>query len=67
MGAALARTLYLARTVPRDRAAVRAFGEALAELPWVLRERSVVPPEVEERLKLLAREQRRSTARRYVG
>ncbi|WP_175407401.1 glycosyltransferase family 2 protein [Streptomyces sp. TRM64462] len=66
-GAALRRTLHLARTVPRDRASLRAFGEALAGLPWVVRERRVVPPEVEARLKALSRVQRTSTARRYVG
>ncbi|KAF4410816.1 glycosyltransferase family 2 protein [Streptomyces lycii] len=65
--AALRRTAYLARTVPRDRASLRAFRLALAGLPWVLRERSVVPREVEARLRLLERAQRRSTARRYVG
>ncbi|MGK5451426.1 glycosyltransferase family 2 protein, partial [Streptomyces radiopugnans] len=43
------------------------FGRALAGLPWVLRERRVVPPEVEARLRLLEEEQRRSAARRYVG
>ncbi|MET9323383.1 glycosyltransferase [Streptomyces sp. NPDC003038] len=66
-GAALRRTLHLARTVPRDRASLRAFGLALIGLPWVLRERRVVPPEVEARLGALAESQRRSTARRYVG
>ncbi|NGO12607.1 glycosyltransferase family 2 protein, partial [Streptomyces sp. HC44] len=65
--AALRRTLHLARTVPRDRASLRAFGEAAAGLPWVLRERSVVPPDVEARLKLLEHSQRHSTARRYTG
>ncbi|WP_344632253.1 glycosyltransferase family 2 protein [Streptomyces glaucosporus] len=65
--AALRRTAFLARTVPRDAASARAFGRALAGLPWVLRERRVVPREVEERLRLLEAEQRRSTARRYVG
>jgi GT2 family glycosyltransferase len=65
--AALRRTWRLARTVPRDAASARAFGRALAGLPWVLRERRVVPGEVEERLRLLEEEQRRSAARRYVG
>ncbi|OKK03572.1 glycosyl transferase [Streptomyces sp. CB03234] len=64
---ALRRTLDLARTVPRDRASLRAFGLALAGLPWVLRERRVVPPAVEARLGALAESQRTSTARRYVG
>jgi hypothetical protein len=65
--AALRRTLHLARTVPRDRASLRAFGEAAAGLPWVLRERTVLPPEVEARLELLDHAQRHSTARRYTG
>ncbi|MGP3999444.1 glycosyltransferase family 2 protein [Streptomyces sp. 8N706] len=65
--AAVRRTLHLARTVPRDRASLRAFRQAAAGLPWVLRERSVVPAEVEKRLRLLDETQRRSTARRYVG
>ncbi|MDN3296052.1 glycosyltransferase [Streptomyces ficellus] len=64
---ALRRTLELARTVPRDRASLRAFGLALGGLPWVLRERRVVPPAVEARLRALAEAQRTSTARRYVG
>ncbi len=65
--AALRRTAFLARTVPRDAASARAFGRALAGLPWVLRERRVVPEEVEDGLRLLEDAQRRSTARRYVG
>ncbi|MFD1830672.1 glycosyltransferase family 2 protein [Streptomyces desertarenae] len=65
--AALRRTWHLARTVPHDAVSARAFGRALAGLPWVLRERRVVPSGVEERLRLLEAEQRRSTARRYVG
>ncbi|MGW7288586.1 glycosyltransferase family 2 protein [Streptomyces sp. NPDC054847] len=64
---AVRRTLHLARTVPRDRASLRAFGAALAGLPWVVRERKVVPPAVERRLSLLEESQRHSTARRYVG
>lgn len=65
--AAVRRTWFLARTVPRDAPSAAAFGRALAGLPWVLRERRVVPPEVEERLRALETAQRRSTARRYVG
>ncbi|MEV6963168.1 glycosyltransferase [Streptomyces sp. NPDC051207] len=66
-GPALRRTLYLARTVPRDTVSLRAFAEAAAAIPWVLRERRVLPPPVESRLRLLDETQRRSTARRYVG
>ncbi|MFF9485120.1 glycosyltransferase family 2 protein [Streptomyces sp. NPDC014676] len=64
---ALRRTLHLARTVPRDTASLRAFAEAAAALPWVLRERRVLPDEVESRLRLLEPAQRASTARRYTG
>ncbi|GAA2461544.1 glycosyltransferase family 2 protein [Streptomyces glaucus] len=66
-GPALRRTLHLARTVPRDAASLRAFAEAAAALPWVLRERRVLPPQVEARLRLLEPSQRRSKARSYVG
>ncbi|MFD7702613.1 glycosyltransferase family 2 protein [Streptomyces caelestis] len=64
---ALRRTLDLARTVPRDTASLRAFAEAAAALPWVLRERRVLPRQVESRLRLLDPAQRTSTARRYLG
>ncbi|MEU1127429.1 glycosyltransferase [Streptomyces sp. NPDC005899] len=64
---AVRRTVHLLRTVPRDRASARAFGRAVAGLPWVLRQRRPVPRELEARLMLLERAQRRSTARRYVG
>ncbi|WP_345944952.1 glycosyltransferase family 2 protein [Streptomyces albus subsp. chlorinus] len=65
--AALRRTWYLARSVPRDAASVRAFTRALAGLPWVLAERRPVPAGVEARLACLEEAQRASTARRYVG
>ncbi|MEU6404789.1 glycosyltransferase [Streptomyces sp. NPDC046985] len=64
---ALRRTLHLARTVPRDTTSLGAFAEALAALPWVLRDRRVLPPEVEARFRLLEDSQRRSKARRYTG
>ncbi|MEV6793316.1 glycosyltransferase [Streptomyces sp. NPDC051320] len=64
---ALRRTGYLLRTVPRDAASVRAFARAVAGLPWVLRQRDPVPPELEARLALLERAQRVSVARKYVG
>ncbi|MFF9218407.1 glycosyltransferase family 2 protein [Streptomyces viridosporus] len=66
-GPALRRTLDLARTVPRDTTSLRAFAEAAAALPWVLRERRVLPHEVESRLRLLEPAQRTSAARRYTG
>jgi hypothetical protein len=65
--AAARRTWHLARTVPRDLPSLRAFARAAAGLPWVARERRVVPADVERRLRLLETAQRHSTARRYVG
>ncbi|MGW0550464.1 glycosyltransferase family 2 protein [Streptomyces altiplanensis] len=64
---ALRRTGYLLRTVPRDVASLRAFAHAAAGLPWVLRQRDPVPPELEARLGALEEAQRASTARKYVG
>lgn len=60
-------TGIMLRSIPRDWASVVAVAEALAGLPWVLRERQVVPPEVEHGLRLLEAPQRHSRARRYVG
>lgn len=67
LGSALRRTGIMLRSIPRDRASVAAVAEALRGLPWVLRERQVVPPEVEHGLRLLEEPQRHSRARRYVG
>ncbi|MFE9674111.1 glycosyltransferase family 2 protein [Streptomyces sp. NPDC006259] len=64
---ALRRTARLALTVPRDAASVRAFAHAAAGLPWVLRQRAPVPPEIERRIALLERARRSSPARQYVG
>jgi GT2 family glycosyltransferase len=64
---ALRRTWLMARTVPRDRVSLRGFAAALAGLPWVVRRRRVVPPEVEHRLRLLDLPQMASKARRYVS
>lgn len=66
-GPALRRTAWLIRSLPRDLISARALADAAAGLPWVLRERRVVPPPVEQRLRLLDGEQRRSRARRYVS
>ncbi|RCG26040.1 glycosyltransferase [Streptomyces diacarni] len=65
--AALRRTWYLARSVPRDAASARAFARALAGLGWVVAERRPVPAHIERRLATLERAQRESTARQYVG
>jgi GT2 family glycosyltransferase len=67
LGPALRRTAHLLATVPRDAASARAFAHAAAGLPWVLRQRDPVPPELERRLTQLQRARRDSPARRYVG
>ncbi|PRH76113.1 hypothetical protein C6N75_27345 [Streptomyces solincola] len=54
-------------TVPPELASVRAFGAAVAGLPWVPRERRVVPPAVEARQGALTEARRACTARRHVG
>lgn len=64
---ALRRTAELAGTVPRDTVSAAAFCAALRGLPWVLRERRPVPPEVEAQIQLLEEPRRASAARRYVG
>ncbi|MFC9973961.1 glycosyltransferase family 2 protein [Spirillospora sp. NPDC127200] len=67
IGSAARRTGHLLRTVPRDGVTARALAEAVAGIPWVLRERTLVPAEVEHSLRLLEGPQRRSRARRYVS
>ena len=64
---ALRRTLHLLRTVPRDRVTADALWQAARRVPWVLRERRVLPPHAEARFTALEDAQRRSTARRYVS
>jgi GT2 family glycosyltransferase len=64
---ALRRTVHLLGTVPRDRVTASALLEAVRGLPWVLRERRVLPPAAEARFAALEQSQRRSTARRYVS
>ncbi|GAB3734153.1 glycosyltransferase [Amycolatopsis oliviviridis] len=61
------RMFAVLRTAPFDRATIAAVVEALRGLPWVLRERHVVPAGVERGLVLLEESQRNSSARRYVG
>ncbi len=55
------------RTAPRDSATAAALLDVARGLPWVLRDRRVVPPHVEHGLRLLEAPQRASKARRYVG
>ncbi|MBF6469682.1 glycosyltransferase [Nocardia beijingensis] len=61
------RTAAVLRSAPADRTTAAAVLETLRGMPWVLRERKVLPPQVEAGLVLLEDSQRRSTARRYVG
>jgi len=63
----LRRTGAVLSSVPKDRASAVAVTRAVAGLPWVLRERRVIPAHVEAGLRLLEEPQRRSVARRYVG
>jgi N-acetylglucosaminyl-diphospho-decaprenol L-rhamnosyltransferase len=67
LGPALRRTWFLARTVPRDRISLLGAVDALRGAPWVLRQRSVLPPWAEVRFRALERAQSASTARRYVS
>ena len=64
---ALRRTLALLRSVPRDRVSARGLLEAVGGIPWVVRERRVLPPHAEARFAALEEAQRRSAARRYVS
>jgi GT2 family glycosyltransferase len=64
---ALRRTAHLLRTVPRDRVTAAAVLAAVRGIPWVLRERRILPPHVEARFAALEEAQRRSSARRYVS
>jgi GT2 family glycosyltransferase len=64
---AIRRTFHLLGTLPRDLITAQALLAALRGLPWVLRERTVLPPEAEARFAALEQAQRRSTARRYIS
>ena len=59
--------MHLLRTVPRDRVTATGLVRAVRGLPWVLRERQVLPPHAEARFAALEDAQRKSTARRYVS
>jgi GT2 family glycosyltransferase len=64
---ALRRTLHLLATLPRDRVTAQGLLAAVRGLPWVVRERRVLPAHAEARFAALDAVQRRSTARRYVS
>ncbi|HLH28162.1 MAG TPA: glycosyltransferase, partial [Acidimicrobiales bacterium] len=50
---ALRCTFVIGRSALRDRATRQGLAAALGGLPWVLRERRVVPPEIERQIRLL--------------
>ncbi|MGY1696041.1 glycosyltransferase family 2 protein [Geodermatophilus sp. SYSU D00814] len=64
---ALRRTLHLLATLPRDRVTAQGLLAAARGVPWVLRERRVLPASAEARFAALDAVQRRSSARRYVS
>ncbi|GAB3325470.1 glycosyltransferase [Geodermatophilus aquaeductus] len=64
---ALRRTLHLLTTLPRDRVTAQGLWAAVRGIPWVVRERRVLPASAEARFAALDAVQRRSTARRYVS
>jgi GT2 family glycosyltransferase len=66
-GAALRRSAHLLSTLPRDRHSAGALLDTVRGVPWVLRNRQVVPAEVESGLRLLDDSQMHSGARQYVS
>ncbi|HYO35802.1 MAG TPA: glycosyltransferase [Geodermatophilus sp.] len=64
---ALRRTLHLLGTLPRDRVTAQGLLAAVRGVPWVVRERRVLPAHAEARFAALDAVQRRSTARKYVS
>lgn len=65
-GSALGRSVHLLRSTDPTTAAL-GLAQALRGLPWVLRQRRVVPAHVERQLRLLQPDQDRSEARRHVA
>jgi GT2 family glycosyltransferase len=53
LGSAVRCTLRAARSAPWDGTTLRGLAAAVSGLPWVLRERRVVPRQLERRLRLL--------------
>ena len=60
-------TIDVLSGAPKDATTAAALLETIAGLPWVVRERRVIPASVENGLRLLAAPRRASRARRYVG
>lgn len=65
--AAARRTRDVVTSLPRDRVSLLGVLDAARGLPWVMRERRVLPPHAERRFRALERSQRESSARRYVS
>jgi GT2 family glycosyltransferase len=65
--AAMRRTWTVLDGAPKDTVTAGAVLDALRGLPWVLRERRVLPPHVESGFRALEQPQAESTARRYVS
>ena len=63
--AAVRRTAVVLRQMRPGRATFGGVLAAIGGLPWVLRERRVLPPHAEARFRALEAAQRRSTARSY--
>ena len=63
--AAARRTRDVLRSLPADRTSALGVLDALGGLPWVLRERAVLPPAVEARFAVLEESQRTSASRDY--
>lgn len=64
-GSALRHTAHVIGDSPRTLTTARGIAGALRGLPWVLRERAPLPPDVERQMALLDEPKRRSAARRY--
>ncbi|HET7328436.1 MAG TPA: glycosyltransferase [Nocardioidaceae bacterium] len=64
---AVRRTARMLVRLPRDRVTVLGVGDALRGLPWVVRERRVVPPHLERGYRQLEDMQLDGKARRYVS
>jgi len=63
--AAVRRTRFLLRTVPRDRTSLLGLTDAVRGLPWLVRERRVLPPHAEARFRALEASQEASRSRVY--
>ena len=67
MPSAAIRTARLVRRLPRDRITAAGIADAVRGLPWVLRERKPVPPDMEQGYRQLEDMQLNGGARKYVS